>query len=244
MKSKLAIAITLWGWLLFVVWLSYDYAEYQGRWIIHIFHPAHSYEVHAFHVLIFLVPFLYTFLGYLVNEREKLLKKVKESEEKYRSLALIDELTGLYNRRGLFTLVEHYLKIVRRQKKAIFMLYADFDDLKSINDTWGHKEGDAALIETAKILKMNYRDSDIIARISGDEFVVIPVGTERDCIDIVINRLQKALEIYNSQSNLGYKLSLSLGIASYNPEHPCSIEELLAQADKSMYERKKNKQNS
>ncbi|MCG2722757.1 MAG: GGDEF domain-containing protein [Thermodesulfovibrionales bacterium] len=241
MKSKLAIAITLWGWLLFVVWLSYDYAEYQDRWIIHIFQRAYSYEVHAFHILIFLIPFIYTFLGYLVNEREKLLEIIRESEEKYRALALVDELTGLYNRRGFLIMVKHFLKIVKRQKKGVFLLYADVDELKRINDTWGHTEGDAALIETAKILKNNYRESDIIARISGDEFVIIPVGTGQDCIDIVVNRLKEALDIYNAQSNCGYKLSLSVGIAFYDPEHPCTIEKLLAQADKSMYEHKKSK---
>lgn len=73
MKSKLAIAITLWGWLIFLVWLPYDYAVYHDRWIIHIFKPAYAYEINAFHVLIFLVPFIYTFLGYLVNERESFL---------------------------------------------------------------------------------------------------------------------------------------------------------------------------
>jgi diguanylate cyclase (GGDEF)-like protein len=239
MKSKLAIAITLWGWLILLVWVSYGYVEYQDRWIIHIFKPTYIYEIYAFHVLIILVPFIYTFLGYLVNEREKLLKKVKESEEKYRSLSLIDELTGLYNRRGFLTMVEHYLKIVKRQKKGIFMLYADFDDLKRINDTRGHQEGDLALIETAKILKKTYRESDIITRISGDEFVVIPVGSTKDCVDTVINRLQKALEIYNLQSSRGYKISLSIGIAFYDPECPCTIEELLAQADTSMYEQKR-----
>ena len=72
MKSKLAIAITLWGWLLFAVWLAYDYAEYGNRWIIHILQPSHHYEVQAFYVLIVLIPLIYTFLGYLVNEREKL----------------------------------------------------------------------------------------------------------------------------------------------------------------------------
>jgi diguanylate cyclase (GGDEF)-like protein len=239
MKSKLAIAITLWGWLIFIVWLSYDYAVYKDCWIIHIFRPAYNYEIHAFHVLIFLVPFIYTFLGYLVNEREKLLKRIQESEKKYRSLSLIDELTGLYNRRGFLTMVEHYLKIVKRQKKGLFMLYADFDDLKKINDTWGHKEGDVALIETAKNLKETYRESDIIARISGDEFVVIPVGSAKDHVDTVMNRLLKTLDVYNSESSLRYKISLSIGIAFYDPENPCSIEELLAQADKSMYERKK-----
>ena len=244
MKSKLAIVIILLGWLLFVVWLSYDYAEYQNRWIIHIFQPTHPYEIHAFHVLIFLVPFIYTLLGYLVNEREKLLEKIKESEERYRSLALIDELTGIYNRRGFLTLGEHYLKIVRRQKRGVYMLYADFDDLKKINDTWGHQEGDLALIETANVLKNNFRESDIIARIGGDEFVVIPVGTTLDSVDIVFARLNKAIEINNSESTHAYRLSLSVGIAFYDPEHPVSIEELLAQADKSMYDRKRNKQNS
>jgi diguanylate cyclase (GGDEF)-like protein len=209
MKSKLAIAIILLGWLLFVVWLSYDYAEYQNRWIIHIFQPARSYEIHAFHVLIFLVPFVYTLLGYLVNEREKLLKKIKESEEKYRSLALIDELTGIYNRRGLLTFGEHYLKMVKRQNKGIYLLYADFDDLKTVNDTWGHQEGDAALIETANVLKNNFRESDIVARIGGDEFVVIPVGTTSDSADIVFDRVKKAIEINNSKSSHAYKLSLT-----------------------------------
>jgi diguanylate cyclase (GGDEF)-like protein len=223
-----------------VVWLSYDYAQYQSRWIIHIFEPTHRYEIHSFHVLISLVPFIYTLLGYLVNEREKLLEKVKESEEKYRSLALIDELTGIYNRRGLLTLGEHYLKMVKRQKNGIYMLYADFDDLKKINDTWGHHEGDSVLIETANILKNNFREADIVARIGGDEFVVIPVGTTVDSVEIVLDRLKKAIEINNSKGTHAYRLSVTVGIAFYDPEHPCSMEELLAQADKSMYERKRN----
>ena len=66
MKSRLAIAVALWGWLLFAAWLSYDYAEYPNSWIVHIFRPSEYYEVYGFHILIFLVPFIYTFLGYLV----------------------------------------------------------------------------------------------------------------------------------------------------------------------------------
>jgi diguanylate cyclase (GGDEF)-like protein len=172
---------------------------------------------------------------------EKLLRKVKESEETYRSLALIDELTGIYNRRGLLTLGEYYLRMVRRQKKCIYMLYADFDDLKTINDTWGHQEGDTALIETAGVLKNNFRESDIIARIGGDEFVVILVDTTSDSIDTVIDRLKKAVEINNSEGNHAYRLSLSVGIAFCDPEHPVSIEELVSQADRHMYDDKKRK---
>jgi two-component system cell cycle response regulator len=162
--------------------------------------------------------------------------------ERMNTMLLTDELTGLYNRRGFFTLGEYQLKIAKRQLKGLYMLYADLDGLKGINDTWGHREGDLALKEIARILSNNYRESDIIARISGDEFVVMPVGTARDDSDMIIGRLHKAIEIRNSKGSLNYQLSMSAGVAFYDPAKPCSMDELLAQGDKSMYERKKCKQ--
>jgi diguanylate cyclase (GGDEF)-like protein len=171
------------------------------------------------------------------------IKHVRLQRE-IQSLLLRDYLTGLYNRRGFFTLVEHLFKVAKRQKKGMFMLYADLDNLKQINDTWGHQEGDHALIDVANILKKNYRESDIIARIGGDEFVVIPVETARDRMELILNRLHKAVELHNLRSSHGYKLSISAGLAYYDPDNPCSIDELLAQGDKSMYEWKKFKQNS
>jgi diguanylate cyclase (GGDEF)-like protein/PAS domain S-box-containing protein len=168
----------------------------------------------------------------------------KRMQEQLRELSLTDQLTGIYNRRGLFTLVDPMLKQAKRQKKGIFMLYADIDNMKEINDTFGHKEGDAALIETANILKTNYRESDIIARIGGDEFVVIPVGTAGDDIEKIVDRLEKSLEIYNSGRKHGYSLSLSIGVTYYDPENPRTIEELLIQADELMYKYKKNKKKS
>ena len=172
------------------------------------------------------------------------ITEYKDMEEDLRALSLTDELTGLYNRRGFFTLTDQLLKLARRQKKGIFMLYADIDNLKKINDTFGHKEGDIALIETADILKKNYRESDIIARIGGDEFVIIPIGTTGDNIDIITSRFEKSIEIYNSKNKREYNLSLSYGLAYYDPENPCSIDELLTQADKIMYEHKRHKKNS
>lgn len=163
------------------------------------------------------------------------------SQEKIRNLLLHDDLTGIYNRRGFFTLVEHELKKAKRKKSGIFMLFADLDDLKKINDTWGHQEGDMALIETAGILRKNFRESDVVARIGGDEFVVFPVGTSGDCVSKILDRLQQAVDLNNAKSSRAYKLSLSAGIAYYDAENPCSIDELLARADKSMYERKRNK---
>jgi diguanylate cyclase (GGDEF)-like protein len=168
------------------------------------------------------------------------IKHVKMQQE-IRNLTLRDELTGIYNRRGFFALVEHQFNMAKRSKTGLFMLYADLDNLKIINDTLGHQEGDRALIETADILRNNFRQSDIIARIGGDEFVVFPVGTSADCVDIILGRLQKTLVAYNAGNNRGYLLSISAGISFYDPELPCTIDDLLAAADRSMYERKMNK---
>ena len=241
MKSKLAIAITLWGWLLFVVWLSYDYAVYQDRWIIHIFQPAYRYEIHAFHILIFLIPFIYTLLGYLVDEREKLLTKVKESEKKYRELSLLDELTSLYNRRGFDFLAEQQLKKADRTKNRMLLLYADVDNVKWINDKFGHQEGDKVLIDIAGFLNKHIRKSDILARIGGDEFVALMDKTTDDLPQIITKRLRESILNFNIAGTRSYKLFLSIGFAHYDPTSPCSLQELLNQADENMYEQKRMK---
>lgn len=161
--------------------------------------------------------------------------------ERLHDISLHDELTGLYNRRGFFTIAEHLLKTAKRQQSGLFMLYCDLDDLKGINDVAGHQKGDWALIDTANILKETFRGSDIIARIGGDEFVVMPIETTGDNLEAVINRLQKALELDNATGKCEYKLSISTGTAYFNPWSPCTIDELLSQADKSMYEQKRSK---
>ncbi|MFH1015033.1 MAG: diguanylate cyclase, partial [Nitrospirota bacterium] len=170
------------------------------------------------------------------------INEIKQLEEKLRTLSLTDELTGIYNRRGFFTMVEHLLRLAKRQKKGIFMLYADMDNLKVINDTWGHQEGDRALIDTANIFRATYRESDIIARIGGDEFAVIPVGFIGDNPEMIIARFQKNLKDYSTKNKRSYTLSISFGISYYNPESPCSVDELLRQAEKLMYDEKMRKQ--
>jgi two-component system cell cycle response regulator len=164
--------------------------------------------------------------------------------QRLHNISLRDELTVLYNRRGFFTLAEHLLKTAKREQAGLFMLYCDLDGLKIINDALGHQKGDWALIETANILKETFRGSDIIARIGGDEFAVIPIETTGDNLETVINRLQKAVEIDNAKSKREYKLSLSTGTAYFDPWSPCTIDELLSQADKSMYDQKRNKQSA
>jgi len=162
----------------------------------------------------------------------------KRMEDTLRALLLLDELTGLYNRRGFVTLSQHQLKTANRMKRRMALLFADFDGLKLINDTFGHPEGDRALIEVADALRETFRESDIIARIAGDEFVVLAIETGRVSSEVLATRLQENLEARNARGDRRYKLSLSVGIARYDSEHSCSIDELLAQADRAMYEKK------
>lgn len=170
------------------------------------------------------------------------ITKRKHMEDELRTVSLTDELTGLYNRRGFLVLAEQHLKMANRDKKGIFMLYADLDGLKEINDKFGHREGDMMLSETAKILRDSYRDSDIISRIGGDEFVVIPIGIVGNDTAIIIDRLQKKIDTYNSiNHHRGYNLEISAGLAYYDPKNPCNVDELLEKADSMMYEQKKRK---
>ena len=165
---------------------------------------------------------------------------LKEMEAKLRTLSLTDELTGLYNRRGFSTFCEQLLKLCNRNRKSIYMLYADLDNLKHINDTFGHPEGDRALEDVADVLKITFRESDIIARIGGDEFVVVPVNNEEDIASIT-KRLNDNVQERNFRGSRLYNLSISYGFSFYDPADPCSIDELVAHAEKSMYAQKINK---
>jgi len=218
-------------------------------------------------VSVFALPFLYGYLhwqsdkkGLPIENRPVLaiLKKVAEievelslakqeieqrkiTEDELRSLSITDDLTGLYNRRGFNALAEHQLKVASRMGQGQFLLYADLDGLKDINDTLGHKGGDKVLVGTADILRDTYRNSDIIARMGGDEFVVFPIGTDGDDIDMNVSRLQKNIDLHNSKVAPASRISLSVGVSFYDPEAPCSVDELLAKADHAMYEHKKRK---
>jgi diguanylate cyclase (GGDEF)-like protein len=165
-------------------------------------------------------------------------------QERQRVMAITDELTGMCNRRGFFNLAEQQLRLSKRLKRGIYMLYADVDNLKVINDTLGNQTGDMALVDAANILKATYRESDILARIGGDEFVVAPIGTSGDRIDSITARLEDNLTHHNATENRSYKLSLSFGVAYCDPEDTCSVDELVAQAEKMMYEHKRSKQKS
>jgi len=167
---------------------------------------------------------------------------LKWMEEELRALSFVDDLTGLYNRRGFLTLAELQLKIANRTKDKMLLFFIDLDDMKWINDTLGHLEGDRALREVATILKETFRESDIIARIGGDEFVVLSIEKTGNNTELLTTRLQEHIESHNNRKGGNhFELSISMGIAIYDPEYPCFIDKLLSQADKLMYEQKRNK---
>jgi diguanylate cyclase (GGDEF)-like protein len=154
-------------------------------------------------------------------------------------MSITDELTGLYNRRGFLTLSEQQLKLANRDNKKMFMMSADIDYLKLINDHLGHKAGDRALINASNILNETFRESDIMARMGGDEFVVLGMVTPYSGIETLTERLNENLKIHNELADVPLEdISLSFGFAVYDPSQPSSIDELLTNADKLMYEEK------
>jgi diguanylate cyclase (GGDEF)-like protein len=124
----------------------------------------------------------------------------------------------------------------------MLLLFVDVDGLKRINDNHGHTEGDLVLIDIANILKGTFRESDITARIGGDEFVVLAVKNTDVNGEIPTTRLQKNLDEHNAKGSRGYQLSISVGTTQFDPEQPLSVDELLARADALMYEQKRGKQ--
>ncbi len=165
----------------------------------------------------------------------------KQAEEKLRELSLVDELTGLNNRRGFMLLAEQQLLAAGRMKQKALLLYADLDGLKRINDTLGHTEGDRALIDTAGLLRKTFRSSDIIARLGGDEFVVLAIDTADNANETILARLKDYLRIHNLYGTRHHRLSVSVGIAHFDPAKPCTLDELLERGDKAMYVHKQSK---
>jgi diguanylate cyclase (GGDEF)-like protein len=167
----------------------------------------------------------------------------KRHAEELRALSLRDELTQLYNRRGFLTLAEQHLRIAVRTKAPFAVLYADLNGLKRINDELGHETGDRAIVDAARVLKSTFRDSDIVARLGGDEFVVLIADVDSSRGDALVRRATDAMRGQNDRG-LSYRLSVSMGLAFYDPADPRSLEELIAEADECMYSAKRGPRSS
>jgi len=149
--------------------------------------------------------------------------------------AMQDELTGLYNRRGFLEFSTKQLRLSVRDEKDLVLLYIDLDNMKMVNDSFGHENGDNLLKDTADILRKALRETDILARMGGDEFVALALGAAPEYTGIIVTRLMRCVQDYNQSAQRPFNISLSLGIASFDPRNPVTIEELLMRADQAMY---------
>jgi diguanylate cyclase (GGDEF)-like protein len=178
---------------------------------------------------------------------DKLYQKnleLEKANERLRSLSLTDELTGLNNRRGFTILANGLFKFARRAHHPLCLLFIDMDSLKHINNTLGHAEGDTALNHFARILTETFRDSDVIARMGGDEFAVLTIDANKNHIAVIKARLQSNVDAYNLVSVRGYALSFSMGVIPVDLNSTFTVDALLIEADTAMYEHKRSKKDA
>lgn len=175
------------------------------------------------------------------EEDYRLLKDLAELAEQELiavQLAILDDLTNISNRRGFMLLAEKSLEICARNNTPISLIFFDLNSFKSVNDNFGHDEGDKALIAFSEVMKETFRDSDVFARLGGDEFAVLLTGTCAKRANDTVVRLRQALDQYNKQANRGYNIVFSEGIVSTDNVENYSVSALLNKADTLMYENK------
>lgn len=169
-----------------------------------------------------------------------LVWRINSMEMQIHALSLRDELTGLYNLRGFSLLSEQAVRLAQRSQQPLSVLFLDLDHLKRINDSFGHDAGSAFLVEMAEILTQTFRETDVIGRVGGDEFAVVCQGSHV-AVSIAAQRLQAACAQRAANSSRRFPLSYSIGFVTAGEHERQSLKELLAAADKAMYEEKRRK---
>jgi len=176
-----------------------------------------------------------------ITVRREAERQMQTLNKSLKSDSMTDELTGLFNRRAYGALSQHYLDLAHRRGKKIFVIYADLDGLKKINDEAGHAEGDKVLIRTAEILRKTFRKSDIIARIGGDEFAIAAMENGHSSATTQMARLLANLKRHAEKNQCGQPIALSIGAAHSDLRGSVSIQDLTTQADARMYIEKRAK---
>ena len=178
--------------------------------------------------------------GFSKNDRSILqdLASMVEREIELTHLATVDELTGIPNRRGFRVRAEQSLRLCERKKLPASLVYFDIDEFKQINDSLGHSEGDRALRIFADNMKGISRDSDVFARMSGDEFVILFADADKQTVESIFSRFQTGLDDLSQQEDLDYKIHFSHGIIEFDPDVHTSVAELLDAGDELMYAQK------
>jgi len=168
----------------------------------------------------------------------------KQTEATLRSLSLVDDLTGLYNRRGFLAFAEREWQRAQREGRTVFLFYLDLDDFKAVNDTYGHAEGDSVLRAVAGLLRSTFREADVVARLGGDEFTALAAAPTADAEPLMRMRLASAMAAYNAQPGRIAPVRLSMGVASADLRAAgglCSLAALMVEADQQLYEEKRSR---
>lgn len=169
------------------------------------------------------------------------ITELKELQERLQELSLTDDLTNLNNRRGFIHLAEDRLNLARRNKESLLLIFADVDGLKEINDTYGHAAGSQIIVEAAEIFRDSFRQSDVMSRWGGDEFVVLLSRATDDNEQVIQKRLAEKIDDLNANSPHPYKLSISVGITLIDLQGNATLDEMIIEADKAMYANKRSK---
>jgi diguanylate cyclase (GGDEF)-like protein/PAS domain S-box-containing protein len=180
-----------------------------------------------------------------ITERKQAEQRVQEQAirlgeqaQTLERLASLDELTGLYNRRGLTVAGEQVLYQARLSGTSVGVLFVDLDGLKAINDRYAHRAGDEALRAIATIMQEAAREPDIAARIGGDEFCLLASNATTETVEALAARIEKAVSEHNREAGNPYDVSVSIGRVLVDPRSPGSIDDLIERADTAMYDRK------
>lgn len=217
--------------------------EYMEEAPRHLFFPLH----HKNHCLGYLVVVasqideLKEFFNCWVMELCSCMDKVllyeeNKSLQEFRKLSMIDDLTGLYNRRKLEQELSKKMVLLRTGPVYFFIVSLDMDGLKSINDTYGHLEGDVALKAYADILRENAQGKNMAFRVGGDEFTLFLDTDDESCVKEILGKVEKGIDAYNARSGKPYLLSGSMGYAEYKPED--ELTNCIKRADINMYANK------
>jgi len=162
------------------------------------------------------------------------MKELKLYNSRLKMECIRDELTGLYNRRGFMKLSKELLDSSKSTPIEFLLLFGDLDNLKNINDQFGHTEGDYAIRKTAELLNQTFENASIISRLSGDEFLVVITGATSKDEHEIREKLLNNCNHYNNFSNKPYVISLSMGFAYFDSKTPMDFDELFKEADKAL----------
>jgi diguanylate cyclase (GGDEF)-like protein/PAS domain S-box-containing protein len=181
------------------------------------------------------------FIGTFTDVSEK-----KALEDEVLELAHKDQLTNLYNRHYFYGIVQEIISLAKREKKPLSLMMIDIDKFKNINDTYGHKNGDIVIQTLATIMLKNTRASDIVARIGGEEFVILLPNTSTDDAVILADKLRKKVEKHSIQLE-GHKeihITISIGVDKVLVEEEVTVDKALARADEALYRAKQSGRNN